>query len=119
MKPFCSLEFDHVGAPTTLEQESEAFIEHTRAWVTNPRIHPANIEWLRFEADSPVDGPLRTMFHVAYRVDDLESAMSDYDVLLEPFEVGRNWAVVTFVLVQGVPVEFLQFHTSRHDEWWI
>lgn len=112
------MQFDHVGSPTSQQQEDEAYIESTRVWVTNPRKHPARIEWLRFVADSPVDGPLRDTFHVAYRVDDLERAMAGHEVLLEPFEAGTNWATAGFVLMQGVPVELLQFHRPDNDEWW-
>ena len=44
-------------------------------WVTNPRASAINLEWLRFEPDSPVTGPLRELPHVAYRVDDLGAAL--------------------------------------------
>ena len=52
--------FDHIGLPTESEKDGESWVEATRVWVTNPRAHPFNIEWLRFEPDSPVTGLLRT-----------------------------------------------------------
>ena len=57
-------------------------------WVTSPREHPYHVEWLRFEPDSPVTGPLRTEPHVAYRVDDVHAAIEGLEVLAEPFDVG-------------------------------
>jgi NitT/TauT family transport system permease protein len=41
--------FDHVGIPTTVRHDGESWIEPTRVWVTSPRAHPFNVEWLRYE----------------------------------------------------------------------
>ena len=51
--------FDHVGLITDEKKEKENWVESTRVWVTNPKEHPFNIEWLRYEMDSPVKGPVR------------------------------------------------------------
>ena len=67
--------FDHIGLVTDETKDGESFVAATRVWVTNPRADAFNVEWLRFEPDSPVTGPLRTAPHVAYRVDDLEAAI--------------------------------------------
>ena len=78
--------FDHIGIPTTEPQPGESWVEETHVWVTSPRAHPYNVEWLRFEADSPVTGPLRTQPHVAYRVTDVHDAVEGHTVLAEPFD---------------------------------
>ena len=53
--------FDHIGIPTTETHEGEVFVEATRVWLTSPRSHPANIEWLRYEPDTPVPAPVRDL----------------------------------------------------------
>jgi hypothetical protein len=83
------LEFDHVGIPSSDVQDDETFVEATRVWVTNPRRHPQHLEYLRYEDDSPVTGPVREMPHVAFRVPmgTLDALMAAGDeVLLEPWE---------------------------------
>ena len=72
MPQFARSGFDHIGLITDDVKPGESWVEATRVWVTNPREHPYNVEWLRFEPDSPVTGPLRTEPHVAYRVDDVQ-----------------------------------------------
>lgn len=109
--------FDHIGIPTEEAQEDEVFVAATKVWVTSPRAHAANVEWLRYEPDSPVTGPLRTMAHVAYRTLDLTSSMEGHDVLLEPFEVGDGFARVGFVLIGEAPVEFLQYANPDEEGW--
>jgi hypothetical protein len=86
-------------------------------WVTSPRAHPYNIEFIRFADDSPVTGPLRTEPHVAYRVEDVDAAVEGHEVLLEPFEVGDGFARVAFVKVQGAMVEFMQYANPEEEGW--
>lgn len=114
---FDRTQFDHIGIPTKERHGNEVFVEATRVWVTSPRDHPANVEWLRYEADSHVQGPLRTRAHVAYRTLDLEATMAGHEVLLEPFEVGDGFAQVGFVLVGDAPVEFMQYANPDEAGW--
>ena len=87
--------------------------------MTSPRADPFNIEWLRFEPDSPVTGPLRTEPHVAYRVDDVAAAIVGHDVLAEPFDRrrGDGFLRVAFVLVDGAVVEFMQYANPSEAGW--
>ncbi len=71
----------------------------TKVWVTDFRKHPFHIEWLRFEPDTPVTGPVRHMPHVAFRVDSIREAAKGLKVLLEPFDAGI--AVVGFYETAG------------------
>jgi hypothetical protein len=109
--------FDHVGIPTSRRMPGERFVESTRCWVTSPRDHAFNVEWLRYEPDSPVEGPLRTEPHVAYRVDDVERAVEGHDVLAAPFDVGDGFVRVAFVEVNGAVVEFMQYANPDEEGW--
>jgi hypothetical protein len=109
--------FDHIGLVTTEPQQGESWVEATRVWVTSPRDHPFHVEFLRFEPDSPVTGPLRTEPHVAYRVDDVEAAIEGHSVLLEPFDVGDGFIRVAFVDVGGAVVELMQYANPDEEGW--
>lgn len=109
--------FDHIGIPTDEPHEGETFVPATRVWVTSPRAHPSNVEWLRYEPDSPVTGPLRDMPHVAYRTLDVVKAIEGREILLEPFDVGDGFVQVAFVLVEGAPVEFMQYADPNEEGW--
>jgi hypothetical protein len=109
--------FDHIGLVTDRPQAGERWVEATRCWVTSPRGHPYNVEWLRFEPDSPVTGPLRTDPHIAYRVDDVERVTQGHEVLAEPFDVGDGFVRVAFVEVDGAVVEFMQYANPDEAGW--
>ena len=109
--------FDHVGLITDEKKEGESWVEATRVWVTNPRAHHCNVEFLRFEPDSPVTGPLRTEPHVAYRVEDVHEAIRGHKVIAEPFDVGDGFVKVAFVEVDGALVEFMQYANPDEEGW--
>ena len=110
--------FDHIGIVTERKQPRESWVEATRVWVTSPRDHPYNIEFLRFEPDTPVTGPLRTEPHVAYRVDDLEQAIEGHEVVLAPFDAaGTGFVRAAFVNVGGALVEFMQYRNPDETGW--
>lgn len=102
------MEFDHLGMITTEKKDEEIYVPATKVWVTDFRKHPFHIEWLRFEPDTPVTGPVREKPHVAYRVDSIAEASRGMKVLLEPFDAGI--AVVGFFeTADGGIVEFMEY----------
>jgi hypothetical protein len=117
LQQFDRRRFDHLGVVTERAQPGESWVEATRCWVTSPRAHPYNVEWLRFEPDTPVTGLLRTEPHVAYRVDDVERAVEGHIVLADPFDVGDGFVRVAFVDVEGAVVEFMQYANPDEEGW--
>ena len=106
--PKASMQFDHIGIVTTEKKAGERFVPATRVWVTDFQKHPFHVEWLRFEPDSPVTGPVRTMPHVAYRVDNIQAAAKGMKVLLEPFDGGIA-RVGFYQTDDGAVVEFMEY----------
>ncbi len=107
-------EFDHVGIVTLEPQPGESWVEHSRVWVTNPRLHPQRLEYVRPLALPPVDPAqvglwkLWHLPHVAYRVDDLAAAVRGEEVILGPFQPG-DFGTVVFVHKDGGVVEYLEY----------
>jgi hypothetical protein len=111
--------FDHIGVVTDVEHPGESWVEATRVWVTSPRAHPYNVEFVRFEPDSPITGPLRTEPHVAYRVPDVRRAIEGHVVLAEPFHPAPDpdFLIVAFVEIDGAVVEFMQYSDPDEEGW--
>lgn len=110
------MKFDHIGLITNEKKGSESWVEQTRVWVTNPKEHPFNVEWLRFESDSPVTGSLREKPHVAFRVKNLEEASKGLKVLLDPFEVGGVVKAAFYELKDGSVVELMEY-LGDEEKW--
>jgi hypothetical protein len=101
-------QFHHVGVITDEPQPAEIYVEATKVHVTNPNDHPYRIEYLRFEPDTPVTGPVRDLPHIAFKVPQLEPEMAGREVLLGPFQAMDNLRVV-FVSIDGAVYEFMEF----------
>ena len=102
-----SLKFNHVGIPTTQVHPGEIYLEGAKLYVTAVDASPYAVEWLRFEADSPLPDALKTQTHVAFEVENLECAMAGKPVVMEPFSPMPGLRVA-FVSDDGVLVEFMQ-----------
>lgn len=108
--------FHHVGLPTDESRPGEAYVADTKVWVTDPRVHPYKVEYLRYEKDSPVKGPLRELPHIAFRVDDMETALRGEDVIMPPFSPSPGF-MVAFVLRDGAVFEYMTYEKESDLPW--
>ncbi len=109
------MEFSHVGMITEQPRDGEIFVEATRVWVTDFSQHPFHVEWLRFEPDSPVTGPVRDRPHVAYRVESIEQAARGMKVLLEPFQPVQGLRVGFYESSDGAVVELMEYEGAPFE----
>jgi hypothetical protein len=100
--------YHHIGIPTDVEQPGEIYLERYRLFCTDHERNPFGIQWMRYEPGCPLPDVVKTVPHVAFEVDDLDAALAGHQVLIPPNSPSEG-VMVAFVLVDGAPVEFLQF----------
>ncbi|MBK1870712.1 hypothetical protein [Taklimakanibacter albus] len=100
--------FDHVGITTTLPQPDENWVEQSRVWVTNPRNHPEQIEFLRYAEGTTVPDAVRNNPHIAFRVDDLAPHIEGQEILIPPFIVG-DFLEVVFIRKHNTVFEYMHY----------
>ena len=102
--------FHHLGIPTCIEREGEIYIEKFKFYVLGFDKSPFGIEWMRFEADSPIDRLVQTVPHLAFEVDDVEKEITRHqlDVLTE-LNSPSPGVMVAMVIHDGAPVELISF----------
>jgi hypothetical protein len=100
------VEFDHIGIPAQGKHEGMRYLESKRLRLTSPSDHPFRVERLWYEEGSPEGDLVRTLQHVAYRVDSLEEALAHKRVVAEPFGVFGG-VRVGFIEVDRAPIEFV------------
>ncbi len=111
--------FDHVGIITQTPQVGEAWVADSQVWVTNPRMHPNRIEYVRprvMPVVSVGQVPLWTLWnwpHVGYRVENLHEAIVGATVVLGPF-FPAPFVEVAFVYQNGVVIEYMQYGELDH-----
>ncbi len=111
--------FDHIGIITLEPQAGESWVADSLVWVTNPRLHPARIEYIR-PKEMPIVSPEQVGLwklwhwpHVAYRVENLREAMAGAEIVLGPF-FPAPFLEVVFVHKNGVILEYMQYLELDH-----
>jgi len=99
--------YHHVGIPTTIPRENEAYLEKFKMYVSGYDSSPYGVEWMRFEQDSPLPELIKTIPHVAFEVDDLEKEIQNKEVLIPPNSPSEG-IIVAFIVDNGAPIEFIQ-----------
>ena len=78
--------FHHFGVPSKTKRDGETFIDGAMVHVTDPEAHPYRVEFVRFDADSPMPELLKTTPHAAYIVPSLDAAIKGKKIIIEPFD---------------------------------
>jgi hypothetical protein len=69
---------------------------------------PYGIEWMRFEKDSPISEIIRRVPHLAFEVDDLDSALEGREILTKATSTSDKIRVA-MIIHNGAPIELLEF----------
>lgn len=107
--------YHHLGVPTDVPRPGERYLERFKMYVSGFASSPYGIEWMRFEEGSPVPELIRTVPHLAFEVDDLESALEGKEILTPPNSPSEG-VMVAMILHDGAPVELLQFEQRAARE---
>ena len=100
--------YHHTGIPTKRKLKDEQYLSDFDVYVSGYGKNEFNIEWMRYGKKSKVPKIVQQLPHVAFEVDDLKKALKGKEVIIEPNSPFPG-LVVAFVLVNGIPVEFMQF----------
>jgi len=100
--------YNHIGIPTTVPHPGERYLPEFKMYVYGYETNDFNIEWMRFDTDCPLPELVKTVPHVAFEVNDLESALVGREVIIPP-NFPCPEVKVAFIRENGAPVEFMQF----------
>jgi len=102
------MRYHHMGIPTAEQKPNERYLEEYKMYVSGFDTSEFGIEWMRFENDSPVSDIIQKIPHIAFEVDNLDTAIEGKELL---GEIGSpsDGIRVAMILENGVPVEFLEF----------
>lgn len=79
-----------------------------KMYVSGYESSPYGIEWMRFDADSPLPEIVKSIPHVAFEVDDLVAELEGKEMLI-PLNSPSEGVRVAMILDNGAPVELLEF----------
>ena len=104
--------FHHVGVPTDRAREGEQYLDEFKVHVSGFESSAYGIQWMRYEAGSPVHELVKTVPHVAFEVDDLDGALVGKELLTPPNSPSPG-VRVAMIVENGCPIELIQFERPR------
>lgn len=105
------MKYNHLGIPTNDSFEGEIDLPHLKMTVSNHENNPFGIQWQRYWKDAPYPDLVKTIPHIAFEVEDLEAALENQNILIEPNSPSEG-LIVAFIEVNGAPIELMQYIQS-------
>jgi hypothetical protein len=102
------LKYHHIGIPTQKIQDKETYLEKYKLFCTDHTSNPYGIQWMRYEASSPLPEVVKTVPHVAFEVEDLDMALEGKNVIIAPNSPSAG-VKVAFIMEDGAPIEFIEY----------
>lgn len=102
------MKFNHIGIPVTVKFDGEIDLPHLMMTVSDHENNPYGIQWQRYWEGAPYPELVKTIPHVAFVVENLESELEGKKVIIEPNSPGDG-LTVAFIEVNGAPVELMQY----------
>lgn len=109
------MKYNHVGIPTKERFEGEIELPHLKLTVSDHQNNPFGIQWQRYWDEAPYPELVKTVAHVAFEVEDLDSALAGQKIIIQPNSPSPG-VIVAFIEVNGAPVELLQIDRSIRDD---
>lgn len=102
------MRFHHVGIPTNDLKPNEKYLGKYKFYVSGFETSKFGIEWMRFEKDSPISEIVQKIPHIAFEVDNLDSAIKGKEIIGDISSPSKGIRVA-MILENGAPVELLEF----------
>jgi len=107
--------YHHLGVPTSVKFPNEKYLPQFKFYVSGFDTSPFGIEWMRFEADSPIHKLIQTVPHIAFEVENLgyELSARGFQILGTPPNSPSDGVRVAMIEHNGAPIELIEFKKNK------
>jgi len=108
--------YHHLGIPTSRIMPEERYLPQFKFYISGFPDSPFGVEWMRFEADSPMDELIQTVPHIAFEVENLDRELEihDFEILAAP-NSPMDDVRVAMIKHKGIPIELIEFKKKNPD----
>jgi len=102
--------YHHLGIPTKEKMANETYIPYFKFYVSGFPTSPFGVEWMRFDADSPIHPLIQTVPHLAFKVEDLDYELTNHKFnIITEANIPSNGVRVAMIEHNGAPIELMEF----------
>ncbi len=103
--------YHHTGIPTNKKIPGERYIPHLKFYVSGFQESPFGIEWMRFDDDCPLHELIKTVPHLAFVVENLDSELKRQNFnIISPANSPSDKVRVAMIEHHGIPIELMEFN---------
>jgi len=102
------MKFNHIGIPTKEHFDGEIDLPLLKMTVSDHENNPYGIQWQRYWDDAPYPELIKSVPHVAFKVDDLMAELVGKKIIIEPNSPSAG-LMVAFIEINGAPVELMEY----------
>jgi len=99
--------YHHFGICTNLNKRDALYLNDYKLYYTNRNSNPYRIQWMKYETDCKLPSIVQKISHVAFQVNDLEKAIKDAKIVMEPYTNSKG-VLEAFIEENGAPIKLLQ-----------
>ncbi|ABK90342.1 helicase [Francisella tularensis subsp. novicida] len=107
--------YHHIGIPVTEPRPGERYSPSMDMYTSGGEL-PGRVQYHRFGPKCPLDKLIQTMPHIAYKVSDLDQAIKDKNILLEPYFPMQDFRVA-IIEENGAIIELIETDLSDEEVW--
>ena len=106
--------YHHIGIPTKEVIAGGTNLQQFKLSVGGFDTSPYGIEWMHYEAGSPVNELIQRVPHIAFEVDDLDLELSRhvFNIITPPNAPGEG-VRVAMIEHNGAPIELIEFSIKK------
>ena len=104
--------YNHIGIPTDKEYKNEKYFPNLDIYISRQEENEFDIERTRYGEKCKAPEIVKKLPHVAFEVDDINEAIKNKKVIIEPHSPLQG-LVVAFIVVDGAPIELMQFTKKK------
>jgi len=108
--------YHHTGIPTNERREGEKYSSTFKMYTSGGQDSEFRVQYHRFEEDSPLHPLIKTMAHVAFKVDNLDDAIKGKEVIMDPYCPFEGFRCA-MIIDSGAPIEFIETNLSEEFLW--
>jgi hypothetical protein len=101
--------YHHLGIPTREIHPHEIYHEALKFFHAGFEESEYGVEWMRFLPDCPLPELVKTVPHVAFEVDNLETELEGKETIIAPNSPSPG-VRVAFVVENGAPIELIEIN---------
>jgi hypothetical protein len=111
-------EYHHMGIPTHESRPGERYSSTFGMYTSGGENSEFRVQYHRFDEDSPLHPILKNKPHVAFKVDSIDEAILDKEVVLGPYFPFEGFRVAVIIDAEsGAPIEFIETSLSEEEIW--